>query len=425
MTINRLQSPELITPDYIPVIRAADFVLDNGLRVYAINAGTEDVIKLDIIFPSGATGQSNYSIASACHQLLDTGTSSKKAIDIAEAFDFYGSYLQTDFGPDWKTISLFSLTRFFPETAANLMEIMEDAVYPESELESWKTRSIQTLKVNREKVSWLAKTAFQEALFGSNHPYGITTSESDILNLSADALRLFFKEEYPIEKAIIIISGKVDSQAVKTLNNTLGKKTIKGLSSQKAGLPEIANTTPSKRIIEKKDAVQSGVRIGKRMFSKNHPDYPALQIVNTVLGGYFGSRLMSNIREDKGYTYGIGSGVHPHLNAGYFFISTEVGTDVREPAIAEIYKELTRLSKEPVPADELLLVKNYLIGSFQRSLDGPFSLADRFRGIHLFHLDYNYLDAYLKLLHTITPEKFMEIAFNHLQPDSMTEIIAG
>ncbi len=425
MPLNRLQSPELITPHHIPVIRAGEIKLDNGLSVYVINAGTEEVIKLDIIYPSGVTGKINFAIASATHQLIDTGTSTKKAIDIAESFDYYGAYLQTDFCPDWKTISLFSLERFFGETMNNLLEILEGAVYTAEELDTWKTRIIQSLKVNREKVSWLAKTAMNESLYGSDHPYGINLTVNDIEALTAENLCDFFSASYPLDKATVIISGNVTSQVLKTLNDTIGKMELRNINTQLNSIIAPENIPPSKKFVEKKDSVQSGVRIGKTMFSKTHVDYPALQIVNTILGGYFGSRLMSNIREDKGYTYGIGSGVHPHLHSGYFFISTEVGTAVRDAAIIEIYKELHRLTVEPVPNTELLLVKNYLIGSFQRSLDGPFTLADRFRGIHQFGLTYDYLDNYLQLLHTITPEKVMEVANMHLQPDSMTEIIAG
>lgn len=422
---DRLQIPELLTPATIPVIRAETIELDNGLRVYVINAGTEDVVKLDLVFPSGAGGKHNFSIASAAHHLIDTGTSSKKAIDIAESFDFYGSYLQTDFGPDWKSISLYALSRFFNESLKDLMEILYDASYPEEEVENWKVRTIQSLKINREKVSWLSKVAFNESLFGADHPYGITSMESDYEKTDALSIRKFYKENYNIAKATIIISGKAGSNVIKVLNDTFGKIKI----SNSVDALELQNIIPenlhSKKIIEKKDAVQSGIRIGKKLFSKNHPDYQPLQIANTILGGYFGSRLMSNIREDKGYTYGIGSGIHPHLNSGFFYIATEVGTDIRDAAIKEIYFEINRLVSEPVPEAELALVKNYLIGSFQRSLDGPFALADRFRGIHLFGLGYDFLDNYVKLLHSITPERVMEVASRHLQPGTMNEIIAG
>lgn len=161
------------------------------------------------------------------------------------------------------------------------------------------------------------------------------------------------------------------------------------------------------------------------MFGKDHPDYLPLSIVNTILGGYFGSRLMSNIREEKGYTYGIGSGMHPFRNSGSFFISTEVGTDVCNATVTEVHKELMRLINEPISKEELSLVKNYLLGSFLRSLDGPFSLADRFKGLVLHNLNYDFLEDYLHLLHTINPEKILEISGKHLHPDSMTEVIAG
>ena len=172
MELNRLEIPKLITPEHIPVLQAETRKLDNGLGVYVINAGSEDVVRLEIIFPSGTTGKADFTTAAGAHQLLDSGTSTKKAIDIAEGFDYYGSYLQNDFGPDWKTVSLFSLSRFFEETLNRLLEILDDVSYTEEEIATWKTRSIQLLKVNNEKVSWLSKVAFNETLYGNFHPYG-------------------------------------------------------------------------------------------------------------------------------------------------------------------------------------------------------------------------------------------------------------
>ena len=279
--------------------------------------------------------------------------------------------------------------------------------------------------MNHEKVSWLAKTAFNETLFGEQHPYGYTTGETDISALDSSSIKQFYQQHYPIDKATIIVSGKINEEVIRAINKKLGSIKIDPGKNKNPSFIHVAENTSVKKIIDKKDAVQCGIRIGKKLFSKNHPDYAALQIANTILGGYFGSRLMSNIREDKGYTYGIGSGFHPHLHSGYFYITTEVGMDVRNAALQEIYFELKRMATEPVPEAELSLVRNYLVGAFQRSLDGPFSLSDRFRGLHLFNLDYDYLDSYLQLVQTITPEKVMEISARHLQPDSMTEIVAG
>ncbi len=416
--------PELKAPGTINISHAKPFRLDNGLSIYVINSGTEPVVKLEFVFQSGTSGSADFTAATATHQLLDSGTNSRSALEIAEAFDYYGSYLQADFGPDWKSASLYSLNRFFPETLDTLLEVLQNASFPAAEMENWKTRNIQSLLVNREKVSWLAKTAFNEALYGHEHPYGFVINEPDIRNLETKTLQEFYKVNYKLENALIIISGNITEDVLKTINQKLGSLKMIPATSQKNLLPPAEISSVKKRI-PKKGAVQCGIRIGKLLFSKNHPDYPALQVANTILGGYFGSRLMSNIREDKGYSYGIGSGIHPHRNSGFFFISTEVGKDVCDAAIKEIYSEINRLTEEPVPPDELHLVKNYLIGAFQRSIDGPFSLADRFKGLHLFGLDYSYFENYLNLLKNITPETIQSVVEKHLQPESMTEIISG
>ena len=161
------------------------------------------------------------------------------------------------------------------------------------------------------------------------------------------------------------------------------------------------------------------------MISSTHVDYAGMQVLNTVFGGYFGSRLMSNIREDKGYTYGIGSSVVPLRKEGYFCISSEVGVDVRAAAVNEIYLELKRLRTELVPESELNLVRNYMLGSFQRNIDGPFSLADRFKSILTAGMGYEYYTRYLETIQNITAEELLRLASTHLHEDSLYELVVG
>jgi predicted Zn-dependent peptidase len=197
MTLIRTINPELRAAFKNKCPQAKEIRLDNGLTIYAIDAGTEDVVKLEIIYPSGAASDKNFTVAMATHQLIDSGTATKKALEIAEGLDYYGSYLQTDFGPDWKTISLYTLSRFFNDTLSVFMEILNGAVYREDEIETWKTRSIQSLKVNREKVSWLARAEFNEALFGKNHPYGFTSMEKDFKEINSGDLGDFSNPVIP------------------------------------------------------------------------------------------------------------------------------------------------------------------------------------------------------------------------------------
>jgi predicted Zn-dependent peptidase len=134
---------------------------------------------------------------------------------------------------------------------------------------------------------------------------------------------------------------------------------------------------------------------------------------------------MANIREDKGYTYGIGSAIIPNIQDGSFFIASEVGKDVVEDALVQVYAELKKLTVEAVSEDELTLVKSYMVGTIQRSIDGPFSLADRYKGLILWNLDYDYLENYVTLIHNITPEKVNELASKYLHPDMMSEVVSG
>jgi len=177
--------------------------------------------------------------------------------------------------------------------------------------------------------------------------------------------------------------------------------------------------------IEKKDALQSAIRLGKILFTKNHPDYPAMLVLNTVFGGYFGSRLMANIREDKGYTYGIGSAMVSFSHAGYFTISTEVGADVTKDAVKEIYFELNKIQTEKISESELALVRNYMLGTFLRSIDGPFALADRFKGIYFSGLDYDYYERYVETIRTVSSEKLMELANSYWKKEEMIELVVG
>jgi predicted Zn-dependent peptidase len=177
--------------------------------------------------------------------------------------------------------------------------------------------------------------------------------------------------------------------------------------------------------IEKANGVQSAIRVGRFWVAKSHPDYHALSVLVTIFGGYFGSRLMTNIREEKGYTYGIGSFVLPLKNASYMAVSTEVGNEYLEPTLKEIAAEMRRLQTEPVSENELETVKSYLLGEFLRDFDGPFALAASFKSINDFNLDYSFYDRYLQLLRTITSEELQRLAVEYLNPDDFYTVVAG
>jgi predicted Zn-dependent peptidase len=178
-------------------------------------------------------------------------------------------------------------------------------------------------------------------------------------------------------------------------------------------------------IIDKPDAIQSAIRMGARSITRSHADFPGLQVLNCVLGGYFGSRLMANIREDKGYTYGIGSAVVALKDAGYLFIATEVGTEVCSSALEEIEKEINLLQTEPVEEEELNLVRNYMLGSMLGSLENAFSHADKFKNVYFSGLSYAYYENYINTVKNITAEELKKMANTYLQTADFTKVIVG
>jgi len=197
------------------------------------------------------------------------------------------------------------------------------------------------------------------------------------------------------------------------------------LNAAKTELPPIQTSDEKRYIISREDAVQAAIRIGKPLFSRLHPDYMGLSIVNTILGGYFGSRLMSNIREEKGYTYGIASHLLTLRDSGYFVIGSTVGAEVWKETVSECSKEMNRLCNEKVGKEELVLVRNYLTGQVQRSVDGPFQMADQLRGLWIHDLNLNYLSDFVEMINVITPEEIRNLAAKYLNPTNMTLVAAG
>ncbi|CAN5488230.1 pitrilysin family protein [soil metagenome] len=399
--------------------------LDNGIPVFIMNAGVQDVLKAELIFTNPAFNPAQPLLHSAVNRLMSEGTSRHNAQQLAEMVDYYGAYYETEQSTDYCAVVLHTLTKHFSSTLLVILEIITDAAFPEKELAVYKQNNKQRLTVENEKVGSVARRKFSEIIFGSEHGYGYYTKPEDYDKLSQAALQNFYNAHYVSNHCTIVISGKVNEDAFKVLNNILGRPDWSKGNGEVTPVTPFNSSTGKINYIEKEGAIQSAIRIGKPMFSKTHPDYAGMQVLNTLLGGYFGSRLMKNIREDKGYTYGIGSAVVSMIQGGYFFIASEVGADVCESALAEIYKEIEILKSEPVPAEELQMVKNYMLGSFLKSIDGAFNLADRWKGIMFYNLDYDYYQQFINTVKSVSSEDIIRLAQKYLQRESLYELVVG
>lgn len=399
------------------------FTLDNGVPVYTIDAGTQEVFQLELVFYAGNCYEKQKGVAAATNFLLKNGTSTKTAFEINEAFEYYGAHCSRACYNETAVINLSALNKHIGKLLPVIKEMITDAVFTEEELSTYKQNSKQRLSVNLKKSEFVAARLIDAYVYGENHPYGVYTNPEDMDALNTDQLKDFFKQYYLNGQCVIFVSGKLPADLQEQLNTVFGALKIKASNSQ---LPT-CNLTPASekkfRIVNDTEGVQGAIRIARHFPNRKHPDFMKVMVLNTVFGGYFGSRLMSNIREDKGYTYGIHSYVQNHLQQTAWMISTEAGKEVSEATIEEVYKEMKLLREELVDEEELLLVRNYLIGTILGDLDGPFQIMGRWKNIILNNLDKNYFYDSVKTIKTISAEELKNLANKYLNPEEFYELI--
>ncbi|MCF8336816.1 MAG: insulinase family protein, partial [Bacteroidales bacterium] len=339
---NRTQQPEIQTLEDIQLIDYQTTRLSNGIPVFIFSGGSEEVTKIDVNFYAGSWHQDLPLVAPSVGQLMTAGTGQRTAHEIAETIDFYGASLVSTADRDMSMVSMLTLNRHLDKMLALTEDVTKNSSFPDKEIDIYVRNQQQRLNVNEQKVNYLSKTRFANYLFGHDHPYGKYLKEAYFENLTRQNLQDFHQKHYNAQNCYILISGNVPEQALELTDRYFGGDDWNGLAAPAKNF-EVKSAQPGEYHIPKPGAVQKAIRMGKVLFDRTHPDYPAMKIVNTILGGYFGSRLMKNIREDKGYTYGIFSNVVSLRNEGYFEISAETGSDVTEKAIEEIRKEIEKL----------------------------------------------------------------------------------
>ena len=421
--LERKKAPPIIDAVNIDLqLRKAEkIVLKNGVEVYAVNAGAEDVISFEWVFFAGNWHEEQNLVAATTNFLLRNGTSKKSAFQINEHFEYYGSYLNRACYNETATITLHCLTRHIAELLPVVKELIVDSTLPQDELDIYKQNMKQRLRVNLKKSEFVASRLIDVYLFGEEHPYGKFSREEDFDKVQRDSLVKFYEEYYRNGKLLMFVAGKLPGNLEKQLNDNFGD-----LPNRKI---EIASQLPSPagdkkyRIINDEAGVQASIRMARPFPNRHHPDFLKVQVLNALFGGFFGSRLMSNIREDKGYTYGIHSYLQNHVHNSAWMVSTEAGKDVSEATIVEVHKEMKELREDLVDEEELLLVRNYMMGGILGDLDGPFQIIARWKNIILNNLTEQYFYDSINTIRTISAEEIRELAVKYLNPEEFYELV--
>lgn len=399
--------------------------LDNGVPLYLINAGEQDVVKIELMYNAGKWYEEQNLVADFTNRLLRGGAAGKTAKQIADTFDYYGTNINYSAGFETAGATLYSLSRNAEKTLPLLAEIFSQADFPESELSIAINNRKQRLQVDMEKNDFIANRVFVSSLFGNVHPYGRVTEPADFEKFGVGELQSFYKRYYNAANLVIIVSGRFDENLVQELNKYFGSKAMLGQVAPAGLAYKIESATQLVNHTEKVGSVQSALVCGNLTINKHHPDFQKLSVLNTLFGGYFGSRLMSNIREEKGYTYGIYSSFVSYPHHGFIEIATEVGKDVREAALGEIEKEINILRSELVPEDELQIVKNYMSGKILRSVDGPLKYSETLKGLILYNQDDTYIQELLNTVRSVTAADLLELANKYLHYESMYKVTVG
>lgn len=417
--LNRTISPEVKQIDKIDFVKPQIFDISKDVKLFFMKEVPNETARLDLYFDAG-TVNGDAGIASFVNGMLLSGTDEKTSTQINNEIDELGGFFESGVSNENAVITMYSLR----ENVLPILKVMTNAiqnlVFHQHEVEELVNDRRQKFKTSMEKVSFLAQRAFQQRLF-SESIYGRVTNESDFDTISTDSLKQFFKKNYLNGLTKVVVVGDLTQDEIDEIIDLIGSWASNSTTEFEKNIKNLKGYAH----LVKDGAVQTAIRVGRMLFNKTHEDYNDFLILNTIFGDYFGSRLMSNIREDKGYTYGIGTMVAELHNVGYFIIATEVGKDVKDATLAEIQNEITRIQTELVGEEELNLVKNYLMGQLLKSADGPYSMTDLYMSVEPYGLDLDFYNTSIDSLNNITPERIQELAVKYLNWNDMTVVSAG
>ena len=396
--------------------------MDNGVPVYSVDGGSQDVLFIEFVFYAGNWYEDKNIVAGTTNFMLKNGTKNKSAFAINDHFEFHGAFLNRSCYNETAVVTLHTLNKHLSKLLPVVAELFTESIFPEEELAIYKKNQKQRLEVSLKKCDFVANRLIDEYVYGFHHPYGKYTSTLDYEALEKEELVKFYQQFYTNGKCMIFVAGKLPTDIQEQLNNNFGKLPFNTTTTSSIEYNVAPAIDKKQFILNDLNGVQGAIRLARPFPNRHDPDFIKVQILNNIFGGFFGSRLMSNIREDKGYTYGIHSYIQNHIHDTCWMISTEAGRDVCEATIAETYKEMAILQNEIVEEEELNLVRNFMMGSLLGDLDGPFQIIARWKNYVLNNLNEQYFYNSIQTIKTISAEELQALAKKYLNKEDFYEL---
>ncbi|MGN1246672.1 MAG: M16 family metallopeptidase [Muribaculaceae bacterium] len=399
-------------------------VLPNGVRIFMINGGAHDINRMEVAFGGGSFDESKPMEATLMAAMTIHGNATYPSRDVAEKLDFCGSWFNSRCLDHHTTITLHSLNRCFADILPMFADIIMHPAFPEKEFALNKEKMSCAYRTARDKVKYLANIEASRLFFGASHPLARDITDAHFDAISTDDLRAFHHRYYQPQNCTIVLSGRITDDILNRVTDTF--------SAMPAGYgvpePHVFPLLPSSTrysAVHHPGAVQSGISMFLPAPPRSHSDYIKLRVLIMALGGYFGSRLMSNVREDKGYTYGISASLLGRASVANIAIATECDNAYVEPLIHEVRSEISRLSHEPIPLDELNMVKQFIMSDLAKTLETPFSIASYVDSTLFFGVAPDYFNRQVAEIAAVTPQELMTIAQKYLNADDATTVVVG
>lgn len=412
-----------------PQVRRAS--LSNGVEVHLLQFGTQEIVEMSAVFPAGKSFEPAPSVSTFTTKMMHEGTSRLNSLEFARKMDWFGAFIHVESGYESASIGLTTLAKHLESTVPLWVEMMVDPAMPDHELEKLRERTLQHLDVEMQNTGFIARREFNRLMYGLQHPYGAFSDKPDIEAIRLEQLRAFHKRNFHPGNAIIVAVGRFDEERLLgLLDSELGRHKLDN-SAERVSLMGASHDwqevvpVPGLHYFEKADSMQATLRVGHRGFARRHPDYYPMQVVNTALGGYFGSRLMKNIREDKGYTYGIASAWLCMKFGGSFVIQTDVGNAYIMSTLEEIKKEIRLLTDRGLGAGELDLVRNYMLGRSATGRETPNQMLGLIQSALVNEYPLEEMDRKFDIVMAMRPTDVQRLAQKYLHPEKLVEVVCG
>lgn len=399
--------------------------LSNGVELLVLDCASEDVVRLDLIFNGGQFEQNKPALFQLMLSMLKQGTKDFDAAYIAERLDYCGAWLHTRTYDHHTVITVYSIHRCLDSVLEIVGQMIKYPVFPERELNVLKKRAISELRNNRQKVKYLATREFNKNFYGKNHPLGRRNNISSLKAIKTGDLKDLHSRYLIPGNCRMMLTGKINDGTVSMVDKYFGKEWDAGKIPVELNCPPALPSNGRLFIADKPGSLQSCVVMGIPAVERGHEDYIPLRILVTALGGYFGSRLMSNIREEKGYTYGISASLIGRADSSYILITSEADTKYTWLLIDEVRKEINKLLEFKIGGEELDTVKSNILSDLVKTVDSPFSIAEFHVTAICCGIADDYFTKHIEEVKNISAEKLKQIAEKYFVLDDLFISVAG